>query len=533
MYQSMLKPLFKRIKYIVTAVWALAAFVIFLLMTFRLHPVLFSMFTTLIILATIYFSKAFPDWFQGYLFRRMSEIKSNPMINYFRQRGFAPIQNEVYQERLEVEGTLPKDLKGMYMRNGPNPAYLPISYAYPFDGDGMLHAVYINGGFASYRNKYVETKGLKAERKAGHALYGGLGRIIPPDPKLIGKQGDLGPIKNTAAIHILRLDKTFLALYEAAPPYEVSSQLETLGEWRPKYYKNKPFHMNAHTRRCPDSGHVYGFTYDLKPPYLTYYQFNTEGELIQHMPVKKDRPTMMHDFVLTKNYLVFFDCPAVFDTRELWTDEELIQWREDLNTRVILVHRETHVTRSFEMDPFFVYHMVNGYEEEDELIVDYIRHETFTTGDKLHTDFAGLYRFKLNLKSEIFAHHLLFDRRLEFPRINEAYQTKPYRYLYAPVKTEGHIKAFHALLKYDLKTRKAYMHQFEPHQEIDEAVFIPKSTGKGDEDSGYLGMFVYNARTNKSDFVLLDAKDVRKDPVAVVHLPHHVPHGLHGNWFAD
>ena len=42
--------------------------------------------------------------------------------------------------------------------------------AHRFDGDGMLHAVRIKGGQASYSNTYVNTAKLQAERRAGHPL---------------------------------------------------------------------------------------------------------------------------------------------------------------------------------------------------------------------------------------------------------------------------------------------------------------------------------------------------------------------------
>ena len=60
------------------------------------------------------------------------------------------------------------------MRNGPNPKFPPLgSYTYPLEGDGMIHAVWIGQGKARYRNRWVWTNGLRAEERAGRALYGG------------------------------------------------------------------------------------------------------------------------------------------------------------------------------------------------------------------------------------------------------------------------------------------------------------------------------------------------------------------------
>ena len=94
---------------------------------------------------------------------------------------------------LPVRGEILRDLAGTYLRNGPNPAYPPLSYTWPFDGDGMVHALTFAEGRAAYRNRLVLTTGLRAERHVGRALYGGLARPVPLDPALVGPDGDSGP----------------------------------------------------------------------------------------------------------------------------------------------------------------------------------------------------------------------------------------------------------------------------------------------------------------------------------------------------
>ena len=45
--------------------------------------------------------------------------------------------------------------------------------------------------------------------------------------------------------------------------------------------------------------------------------------------------------------------------------------------------------------------------------------------------------------------------------------------------------------------------------------------------------YVYDAATDRSDLVILDAQDITGEPVAAVHLPARVPIGFHGNWVPD
>jgi carotenoid cleavage dioxygenase-like enzyme len=74
---------------------------------------------------------------------------------------YAPMGPEIDVGNLPVvAGAISPDLRGAYMRNGPNPLFKPLWYAYPMDGDGMIHAVYFENGRARYRNRFVQTGGL-------------------------------------------------------------------------------------------------------------------------------------------------------------------------------------------------------------------------------------------------------------------------------------------------------------------------------------------------------------------------------------
>ena len=83
--------------------------------------------------------------------------------NPYLHGAYAPTTDEIAIDDLEVIGELPDDLFGAYYRNGPNPVFKPKNLYHPFDGDGMVHAVYIRGGKASYRNSYIHTAALQHE----------------------------------------------------------------------------------------------------------------------------------------------------------------------------------------------------------------------------------------------------------------------------------------------------------------------------------------------------------------------------------
>ena len=120
----------------------------------------------------------------------------------------------------------------------------------------MLHALRLREGRASYRNRFVLTPGLRAERRAGRALYGGMAAIRPVDPALVGGDGDPNPIKNTANTNVVRHAGRMFALWEGGPPTEVDASLQTIGPY--DFGGRLPHAFTAHPKIDPASGEMLG-----------------------------------------------------------------------------------------------------------------------------------------------------------------------------------------------------------------------------------------------------------------------------------
>src|SRR5690349_12076215 len=68
----------------------------------------------------------------------------------------APVTDELTVTDLEVSGSLPAELTGRYVRNGPNPLDPDPATQHWFLGTGMLHGVRLEDGRAAwYRNRFV------------------------------------------------------------------------------------------------------------------------------------------------------------------------------------------------------------------------------------------------------------------------------------------------------------------------------------------------------------------------------------------
>jgi 8'-apo-carotenoid 13,14-cleaving dioxygenase len=120
----------------------------------------------------------------------------------------------------------------------------------------------------------------------------------------------------------------------------------------------------------------------------------------------------------------------------------------------------------------------------------------------------------------------------EFPRPNEALIGKPYRYAYTMALPDGFDAASpnqSKLYKHDLASGNRAVHDFGSGRIPGEFVFVAKSAASA-EDDGWLMGYIVNMAEQTSDFVILDATNFSGEAQAVVHIPHRIPPGFHGNW---
>ena len=107
--------------------------------------------------------------------------------NVYVKGNFAPVHEEVVALDLPVTGTLPAELDGRYLRNGPNPiGPVDLRTHHWFVGTGMVHGVRLRDGKAEwYRNRYVRgdevatAQGLPPLPGPRHPMFGGAARRTP------------------------------------------------------------------------------------------------------------------------------------------------------------------------------------------------------------------------------------------------------------------------------------------------------------------------------------------------------------------
>jgi len=464
-------------------------------------------------------------------------VEAEPTVNPWLQGNFAPVDDELDTGPLAVTGEIPAALQGEYLRNGFNPAVPPRPSYHWFDGDGMIHGVRLAEGTARYRNRWVQTKGLQAELREGRSLYGGMAEFTLPDPDLLA---EVGMVKNLANTNIIRHAGRLFALWEAGHPTEMAAaDLSTIGETDLGGALAGP--MTAHPKVDPDTGALCFFGVNGFAPYLHYYELDAAGALTRSEPIELPGPVMMHDFVVTERHAVFFDLPALLDVEGMLNGGPIVRWAPEHGARIGVLPRDggNADIRWFELDPFYVFHFLNGWDDGDTVVVDGCRADDLVVGfGEERTPEAGefphLHRWRLDLGTGAVTEEALDDRSGDFPRINDDRAGRRNRYGYvahAGALTQTGAR-FDGVVKHDLEAGASNVHRYGDHHVCGEAVFAADPDGTA-EDDGWLLNFVYDAEADTSELVILDARDLDADPVARVHLPRRVPFGPHGNWLPD
>jgi carotenoid cleavage dioxygenase len=453
-------------------------------------------------------------------------------VNPFLDGNFAPVREEIASDTLKVIGELPADLSGMFVRNGPNPQWTPIGQYHWFDGDGMLHGVQISNGKASYRNRYVRTRGFEIEQKEGKAVWSGL--LEPPQ-----MDNPHGPGKNTANTALVWHAGQLLALWEGGAPHAIKvPQLGTKGEYT--YNGKLASAFTAHPKVDPVTGEMMFFGYSFAPPFLQYGIVSPQGELLRTIPIDLPMGVMMHDFAITTNYTIFMDLPVTFNPTRMQQGKPGLMFERDRSSRfgIIPRHGDSSSIRWFECPSCYVFHTLNAYEEGDEVVLIACRMSAtnvFVTQPEQRDpdgDIPRLHRWRFNLSTGTVREEMLDDVPGEFPRVNEQLLGRKTRYGYVGKMAPTPLPLFDASIKYDFHTGYSQTYEYGKGRYGGEAVFVPRP-GADAEDDGWLVTYVHDTTEEISELVVVNAQDMSGEPVARVLIPQRVPYGFHGTWVSQ
>lgn len=484
-----------------------------------------------------------------------------------------PVTSELYTTLPIVEGSLPIDLRGVLVRNGPGRFGIGEShYGHLFDGDGLVLRFAIGATSSDsrpvirYRNRYVRTHEFISEERAGHALYRGFGTNLPGG--MLGNFFRLR-LKNAANTNIVYHGGRLYALWEGGLPHvldpvtldtitrtDFSGALRNRGSFLDRQL-SPYFPFSAHPKIDDESGCLYNFgVVNGKEKRLLSYRVDRAGQLEIIAATTLPHEAFVHDFCLTPNWMVHFIHPMSFDKARvllgLSTLADTFAQVKDRPTLVLMLPRGAGQPRWFSAPPCFIFHYANAYENEaGQVVIDACRVDEYPEFPPLDEALAGagflyprprLVRYTLDPKQPDYSRpeeQLLLDEpSIEMPRVHPGVEGRRHRYVYgigSPGGTPRNL--FTALLRKDVETGETLCRDFSPGL-VSEPIFAPRlpaATGSPSdaghaETDGYILSVVYRDSDDRSALYVLDARDL--STVCVALLPHHVPPGFHGNFIA-
>ncbi|WP_067695985.1 carotenoid oxygenase family protein [Nocardia jejuensis] len=454
----------------------------------------------------------------------------------------APLLDERDYTVDQIDGRLPRDLTGTLYRIGPGKHQVGKSLLHNvFDGDGMISQFVLDGATVRYRNRYVRTRHFEHGQHSDRIRYRGVGGQIPGGP--LANIGRLPA--NVANTNIVNYAGGLLALWELGNPHRIDpDSLDTLG---PTDFGGRLGFLgafSAHPKWDPATGDMYNFGLDLLPtPRIRTYRIDRAGRLHRLATIPLRDLPWNHDFALTGDYMVFVLDPLLPDIRKiaLASDSfiDSLEFKRAKGTRFVLVPKAGGRPRIVEHEALLHVHVTNAYDDGEDVVVELVRLDaewdsfrTMTgmvnrdTPDTPQFPDSRLMRYRITRGGTVIEHELS-DRAGEFPQYDWRRSTRAHRYSYL-AGAGGPAGLFNAILKVDHRTGATTFCDLGASS-IGEPLFVPR-TPDADEDEGWLLALNHDLTENRSQLVVLDARDLESGPLATAWLRHHIPWGFHGTF---
>ncbi len=462
----------------------------------------------------------------------------------YRTGAWQPNLVEYDADELElIEGAVPADLAGVYLRNTENPLLPSIGRYHPFDGDGMLHAVTFRDGSASYRNRMVRTSGLDAELAAAAPLWAGI--IEAPAKSLRDGWGARGRMKDTSSTDVVvHAGRALTSFYQCGELYAHDPRtLEALGTlpWSGGF---GGFGVSAHPKLDETTGELLVFGYGTSAPYFQLGTLGVDGELVHQQAVPLPGARLPHDLAFTEHYAIVGDFPLFWDPELLAQGVHRPRWYPQLPTRFGVVPRTGGDVRWFEAAPTYVLHFINAYEDGTTIVIDgYFQSEPMSRPDPADGPWGGLkklvdvhsmqarpHRWRLDLATGKVSEERMFEDISEFPSINGRVGGRRHRYAWTMTAKPGWF-LFDGLCRLDLETGATQRFRYPDGVYASETPMAPRANARA-EDDGYVLTLISDTVRDLSECHVFDAAHIDAGPIARLRLPERISSGTHACWSA-
>lgn len=456
------------------------------------------------------------------------------------------------RHRLQADGDVPSWLRGSYWMNGPARFVRgDFQYRHWLDGDGMVCRLAFGDDGISLIHRFVRSHKLSDEEAAGRPLYRTFGTAFDGD-RLVHRVAIASPVN----VSIYPFAGRVLAFGEQGLPWELDPEtLQTLGEHTFGRRLNAVSPFSAHPNFDPETGEMvnFGVSFAAAQPTLTLYNFTPGGELERRQRLPLAEPVSMHDFGLSPRYAVFYAAPYLLDVAALMragaTIQDALSWQPERGSRLLVVDRASgEQVANLAIGARFCLHHVNCFEEGDRLIVDVLELEEPAYKDyqpmpDLFLDVAPAHPVRLVVdvpgQRLVERRETAYDLASDFPALDPALSGRRYRHFWMlSIGATGQPgrKFFDRLVRVDMAEGRIDGFFQSPARRLlgGEPVYVPRPGRAPGEPAGVVLCQQFDTTAadpqSASSFLLFDAADLERGPIARIPLPTPLHLGFHTYW---
>jgi all-trans-8'-apo-beta-carotenal 15,15'-oxygenase len=461
------------------------------------------------------------------------------------ESAFAAAPEEGAYDIRQVEGEVPRFVRGTYYLNGPARfSRGGQSYRHWLDGDGMVCSLRFGGGDGGrvrFACRFVRGEKFRAEEEAGRPVFRAFGTAFESD--LLKRKIMLeSPVNVSVYPYAGRL----LALGEQGLPVELDPEtLETRGEFNFGGALNDVSPFAAHPKFDRVTGEMFNFgvAYSPTAPLLHFYRFNARAQLVYRRRLPIDYPCSMHDFGLSQTYAVFYLSPNLLDMKSFVVEGrtliDSLRWEPRRGSSLLVVSCESGETVArIPVGSRHCLHLINCFEEDNLLNVDVLElerpiYDQYQVVPDLFEDVCEGRPVRFVVRPAtgelVGRRELAYSLAPDFPSVDprRAAQTYEDFWMLGISATGRRGRKFFDQLVHASWDGALDVYQSQPfHYLCGEPLFIAEPGGVG----GAVICQEFDARRGTSAFAIFDAFDVAAGPVARLRLEAPIHLGFHASF---
>ena len=408
-------------------------------------------------------------------------------INPFLSNEYAPVKFELKKNIIyklpENKKNIINNINGFYGQIGPNPKYYNENY-HLFEGDGMIHGIFFDNGNLTYINHWIKTDKLIFENKLNFKIPISISTIKKKEIlflSFIYKFLELFKIvpnfMGTANTALWKNNNKIYALHERDKPYEIDINFKNknIKTIQKTDLKNIDF-FTAHPRK--DLHNIYVASYDNFRPIVRILKYDKKLSLKKYKDIHTKYNNIIHDIMVTDNYIIFCDTPYQFNITQLLNGKTPFYFDKTQKNRFCIVSKDFEIIDYIDCnESFFIFHYDNFFEDNNNIYFTAIVRNNFDmdmlSSNVNNINYSKYRKFIINKKTK----KIIIEKKKEFENFNVDFPISKDNITFLSIIENTFdiigfliVKDFKLIKKYILKDRKIYA---EPSiTEIDKKIYI-------------------------------------------------------------